>query len=54
MKNLFWVITIALLLAWIVGYFIYGVMFGGAIHLLVLLALVMIILRVISNKKPIE
>ena len=54
MKNLFWVITIALLLAWIIGYFVYGVMFGGAIHLLVLLALVMIILRVISNKKPLE
>ena len=54
MKNLFWVIVLALLLAWIVGYFVYGEMFGGAIHILVLLALVMAILRVVSDKSPLE
>lgn len=52
MKNLFWVIIIALLLAWVVGYLVYGVMFGGAIHILVLLVLVMVILRVVSDKRP--
>lgn len=54
MKNLFWVIVISLLIAWIVGYLVYGVMFGGAIHILVLLALVMAIMRVVSDKGPSE
>lgn len=54
MKNLFWVIIIALFLVWIVGYFVFEGIFGGAIHILVVIALVMIILRTKSDKEPPE
>lgn len=52
MKNLFWVIAILLLLAWVIAYFVYGVLFGGAIHLLLVLAIIILIWRSGSNRQP--
>jgi len=49
MGNILYVIAIILVIGWLLGYFAFHV--GGIIHVLLIVALVVIILRVISGKK---
>lgn len=49
MGNLLYVIVVVLIIAWLVG--LVGFNAGGLIHLLLVIAVVVILLRVISGKK---
>jgi hypothetical protein len=49
MGNILYVIAIILVIGWLLGYFAFHV--GGIIHVLLIVALVVVILRVISGKK---
>lgn len=51
MGNLLYVIAVILVIVWAVGFFAYTV--GSIIHLLLVLALIAILIRIISGKKPV-
>ena len=51
MGNLLYVIAVILLIGWLVGFFAYSA--GSIIHILLVLAVVAVLLRVISGKKPV-
>jgi len=50
MGNLLYVIAVILLIAWAIGFVGYSA--GGLIHILLIIAVIAIILRVISGRKP--
>jgi len=45
-------IAVVLLILWLLG-LVSGVMMGGFIHALLVIAIIMVLLRVISGRKPI-
>ena len=47
MKNILYIIAVALIILWAIGYMAYGI--GGLIHILLVIALISIILRVIRG-----
>lgn len=49
MGNLLYIIAVILIVGWLVGYF--GYHSGGLIHILLVIALIVIILRIIQGKK---
>jgi predicted ferric reductase len=49
MGNLLYIIAVILIVGWLVGYFGYHA--GGLIHILLVIALIVIILRIIQGKK---
>jgi Family of unknown function (DUF5670) len=51
MGNLLYVIAVILVIAWLIGYL--GLHAGGLIHVLLVIAIVVILLRVISGRKPV-
>ncbi len=51
MGNILYTVAVILVILWAVGYL--GFHAGGIIHLLLVIAIVVILLRVIQGKKPI-
>lgn len=51
MGNLLYTIAVILIVIWAISFF-GGFVTGGLIHLLLLIALIVIILRVIQGKRP--
>lgn len=51
MRDLFWLIVIILLIGWGIGFFAFGQVLGVAIHILLIIALVMLIMRIIQGTK---
>ena len=51
MSNLLYIVAVILVIAWAIGFFAYSA--GGIIHILLVIALIAILLRLISGKKPI-
>ncbi len=51
MGNLLYTIAIILVIIWAVGFIGYSA--GGLIHILLVIAVIVILLRVIQGKKPI-
>ena len=51
MGNLLYVVAIILIIGWLVGFIGYSA--GGLIHVLLVIAVVVILLRIIQGKKPI-
>jgi len=51
MGNLLYIIAVILIIGWIFGAFVYSV--GGLIHILLVLAIIAILFRVISGRRPI-
>ena len=49
MGNLLYIIAVILIIAWAIGYFGYAA--GGLIHILLVIAIIVIILRVIQGRK---
>jgi hypothetical protein len=49
MGNLLYVVAVILIIAWAIGFIGYSV--GGAIHILLVIAVIAIILRVIQGRK---
>ena len=50
MGNLLWIIIVILIIAWLGG-FAYGV--GNLIHILLVIALILLIVRLVSGRKVI-
>jgi hypothetical protein len=50
MSNLLYVIAVIFIFFWAIGYFIYGA--GPIIHLLVVIAIVIIMVKIIGRTKP--
>ena len=52
MTNIGYVIVLVLLISWALGFFVYG--FGEFIHLLLIIAIIMIILKIIRGKNTLN
>jgi len=51
MGNLLYIIAVILVIGWLVGFV--GFHAGGLIHILLVIALIAVILRLISGKRPV-
>ncbi|HLP06456.1 MAG TPA: lmo0937 family membrane protein [Paludibacter sp.] len=51
MSNLFYLIAIILVIFWAIGVFAYSA--GGLIHILLVIAVIVVILRIIRGGKPV-
>ncbi len=49
MSNLLYIVAVVLIILWAVGYLGYNA--GGLIHILLIIAVIVIILRVISGRR---
>ena len=49
MGNLLYVIAVILVIGWAIGFIGYGA--GGLIHILLVIALIMVILRIIQGRR---
>ena len=50
MSNLLYFIAVILVIGWAIGFFAYSA--GGLIHILLVIAIIVILLRVISGRRP--
>lgn len=50
MGNLLYAIAVILVIGWAVGFIGYGV--GGIIHVLLIIAVIIVLLRVIQGRRP--
>ena len=50
MGNLLYIIAVVLVIIWAIGFL--GFQAGGIIHLLLVIAIIAVLLRVISGRKP--
>ncbi len=50
MGNLLYVVAVILVIAWAIGFVGYGT--GGLIHVLLVIAIIVILLRVIQGRRP--
>jgi len=49
MNNLLYIVAVILIIGWLVGFFAFNA--GGIIHVLLVIAVIVIILRVIQGRK---
>lgn len=52
MRDLIWLIAVILLVLWAIGYFGFGQAVGQFIHILLVLAIIAILYRLITGRKP--
>ncbi len=50
MGNLLYIIAVVLVIAWLIGFIGYSA--GGMIHILLVIAVVVILIRIIQGRKP--
>jgi Family of unknown function (DUF5670) len=50
MGNLLYIIAVVLIIAWLIGFVGYGV--GSLIHILLVIAIIIIVLRLIQGRRP--
>ncbi len=50
MGNLLYAVAVILVLAWLIGIVAYGA--GGLIHILLVIAVIAVVLRIISGRRP--
>lgn len=50
MGNLLYLVAVILIIAWAIGFVGYSA--GGLIHILLVIAVIMILLRIIQGRKP--
>jgi hypothetical protein len=50
MGNLLYVIAVILVIGWAIGFIGYGA--GGIVHLLLVIAIIVVLLRVIQGRRP--
>jgi len=49
MNNLLYIVAVILIIGWLLGYFAFNA--GGIIHVLLVIAVIVILVRVIQGKK---
>lgn len=52
MSNLIWLIIVILLVGWAVGFFGFGEAVGSLIHILLVLAVIAILWRLATGRRP--
>ncbi|PKA82271.1 hypothetical protein ATE92_0398 [Ulvibacter sp. MAR_2010_11] len=52
MRDLIWLIVVILLVGWLIGYFGFGDAVGSLIHILLVLAIIGILYRLATGRKP--
>lgn len=52
MKDLIWLIVVILLIGWLIGYIGFGEAVGSLIHILLVLAIIGILYRIATGKRP--
>jgi len=52
MSDLIWLIVVILLIGWAVGYFGFGEAVGSLIHILLVLAIIGILYRLATGRRP--
>lgn len=52
MSNLIWLIIVILLVGWAVGFFGFGEAVGSLIHILLVLAIIGILWRLATGRRP--
>ena len=52
MGNLLYIIAVILLIGWAIGFFAYSL--GSVIHLLLVIAVIVVIIRIIQGRNPIN
>jgi len=52
MGNLLYIIAVILLIGWAIGFFAYSL--GAMIHLLIVIAVIVVLIRIIQGRKPIN
>ncbi|MCA4809800.1 MULTISPECIES: lmo0937 family membrane protein [Empedobacter] len=52
MRNLISIIAVVLLILWAIGYFGFGQAVGQFIHILLVLAIIALLYRLITGRKP--
>jgi len=50
MGNLLYIIAVILVIAWLIGFLGYNA--GGLIHILLVIAIIVVLLRVIQGRQP--
>ena len=50
MGNLLYIIAVILVISWLIGFV--GFLAGGIIHILLVIAIIVVLLRVIQGRKP--
>ncbi len=50
MGNLLYIIAVILIIGWLIGFVGYSA--GGLIHILLVIAIIVILLRIIQGRKP--
>lgn len=50
MQNILYIIAVILVIAWLIGFVGYNA--GGIIHILLVIAIVVVLLRVIQGRRP--
>ncbi|MBK7408385.1 MAG: lmo0937 family membrane protein [Saprospirales bacterium] len=51
MGNLLYIVAVVLVIAWLIGFLGYGA--GSLIHILLVIAIIVVILRVIQGRSPV-
>ena len=51
MGNLLYIIAVILVIGWLIGFVGYGA--GGLVHILLVIAIVVVLLRIIQGRRPI-
>lgn len=51
MRSLLYIIAVILVIGWAIGFLGYAA--GGLIHLLLVIAIIMVLLNIISGRKPV-
>jgi len=52
MRDLVWLIAVVLIILWAIGYFGFGEAVGSFIHILLVLAVIVILYRLITGRRP--
>ena len=52
MRDLIWLIVVILVIGWAVGYFGFGQAVGSLIHILLVLAIIVVLYRIITGRRP--
>ncbi|HBY69697.1 MAG: lmo0937 family membrane protein [Flavobacteriales bacterium] len=52
MRDLIWLIVVILIIGWLVGYFGFGDAVGSLIHILLVLAIIGILYRLATGRRP--
>jgi hypothetical protein len=50
MRNILYIVAVILVIGWAIGFFAYSA--GGLIHILLVIAVIVILLNIISGRKP--